>query len=158
MLAPELVPEAERPWPAPASVSPALARPSQSLQASWESIFPVPRLELALPSHLAVRSETLGAERPPAAKAAKRIETPLAAHRTHSHPDSRRTASTTNTPRSPAATGTTMPKLLGGQLAEEILLLSTPPHYLSVLVHAQGAVALTVLTCFAWERKRLRHS
>src|SRR5262249_39575112 len=82
------------------------------------------RQELALPSQLAVRSEIPEAERSPAARAATRSEIPLAAHRTHSHPDSRRVASRTNTPRSPAATGTTMPKLLGGQLAEEILLPS----------------------------------
>jgi hypothetical protein len=117
-------PEAAQRWlaPEPASVSvlPAPARPSPSLQASSVSNFPAPRPQLALPSHPAVRSETLEAERPPAAKAATRIETPLAAHRTRSHPDSRRTASMTNTPRSPAATGTTMPKLLGGQLVEDI--------------------------------------
>jgi hypothetical protein len=126
-------PEVAQPWLAPepalVSVSLALARPSPLPQASLASNFPAPRPQLALPSHLAVRSETLEAERPPAAKAATRIETPLAAHRTRSHPDSRRTASMTNTPRSPAATGTTMPKLLGEQLAEEILLSSTPPLY-----------------------------
>jgi hypothetical protein len=128
-------PEVAQPWLAPepalvsVSLALALARPSPWPQASSASIFPAPRLRLVPPSHLAVRSETLEAERPPAAKAATRIETPLAAHHTHSHPDSRRTASTTNTPRSPAATGTTMPKLLGGQLAEEILLSSTPPLY-----------------------------
>jgi hypothetical protein len=159
---PLLAPEAEvvLPWlvPAeePASALPALARPSPSLQASSVSVFPVSRP--ALPLHLAVHSEILEAERLLAAKAATRIETPLAARRTHSRRDSRRTASTTNTPHSPAATGTTMSKLLGGQLAEEILLASTPPLYPWVVMHAQVAVMLTVLTCFAWERKRLRHS
>jgi len=124
--------------PASVSASPALVllspRPSPWLRASSVSNFPAPRPEPALPSHLAVRSETLEVERPPVAKAATRIETLLAAHRTQSHPDSRRTASRTNTPRSPEATGTTMPKLLGGQLAEEILLSSTPP-----LSHARAS-------------------
>jgi hypothetical protein len=130
-----LAPEAEQPWlapePASASVLPALApvRPSPWPQVSSASIFPAPRQEPALRSHLAVRSGTLEAARLLAARAATRIETRLAAHRTHSHPDSRRTASMTNTPRARAATGTTMPKLLGEQLAEEILLSSTPPLY-----------------------------
>jgi hypothetical protein len=98
--------------PASVSASPVLLPtwPSRSLQASSVSTFPAHRPELALTSHLAVRSETPEAERSPAAT---RSEIPLAAHRTHSHPDSRRTASKTNTPPSPAATGTTMPKLRG---------------------------------------------